>query len=98
MKDPICVNAMEIDTLAKSLRLELKEWEQSFAAAHHGRKAGREDIKQHPEIGQKLSIRYLSRLSTDAPKHTSTSCTIDCEDLQNRLALIMPLPPKNALL
>lgn len=43
--------ATESHTLAKRLRLELKEWEQSFAAAHQGRKAGREDIKQHPEIG-----------------------------------------------
>lgn len=33
------------------LRLELKEWEKAFAAAHGGRKAGREDIKEHPEIG-----------------------------------------------
>ena len=41
----------ESHTSAKRLRLELKEWEQSFAAAHQGRKAGREDIKQHPEIG-----------------------------------------------
>ena len=49
--------AITIDhnTLAKKLRLELKEWEQSFAVAHQGRKAGREDIKQHPEIGQELS-------------------------------------------
>ena len=43
--------ATERQMLAKKLRLELKEWEQSFAAAHQGRKAGREDIKQHPEIG-----------------------------------------------
>lgn len=33
------------------LRIELKGWEKSFAAANGGRKAGREDIKQHPEIG-----------------------------------------------
>ena len=37
------------------LRLELKEWEKSFAEAHSGRKAGREDIKQHPDIGNALS-------------------------------------------
>ncbi len=33
------------------LRLDLKEWEKSFAAANEGRKAGRDDIKQHPTIG-----------------------------------------------
>lgn len=42
----------ESHTVVTSLRLELKEWEQSFAAAHQGRKAAREDIKQHPDIGQ----------------------------------------------
>lgn len=35
----------------QNLRLELKEWEKSFAAENEGRKAGREDIKQHPDIG-----------------------------------------------
>ncbi len=33
------------------LRKELKEWERVFSAAHEGRKAGREDIKQNPDIG-----------------------------------------------
>ena len=37
------------------LRLELKEWEKSFAEAHSGRKAGREDIKQHLDIGKASS-------------------------------------------
>ena len=46
-------------SLAMKLRLELKEWEQSFAATHQGRKAGREDIKQHPEIGQRHSLTTL---------------------------------------
>lgn len=33
------------------LRLQLKAWEKSFAAANQGRKAERDDIKRHPEIG-----------------------------------------------
>jgi DNA replication regulator SLD2 len=33
------------------LRQELKVWEKEFAAANGGRKAGRDDIKQHPSIG-----------------------------------------------
>jgi DNA replication regulator SLD2 len=33
------------------LRHELKIWEKEFAAANGGRKAGRDDIKQHPSIG-----------------------------------------------
>ena len=39
----------------QSLRLELKEWEKAFAEANDGRKASREDIKRHPEIGMPLS-------------------------------------------
>lgn len=81
------------------MRLELKEWEQSFAAAHQGRKAGREDIKQHPEIGQRFSLCDLSQPSTDATKPTNTSSTIDCEgSLQNNPPLTMPLLQKNARL
>lgn len=60
MEGSNCATATEVNVLAKRLRLELKKWEQSFAAAHHGRRAEREDIKQHPEIGQKLLICYLS--------------------------------------
>ncbi len=40
----------ETSMLLKALRQELKEWETSFFAANN-RKAGREDIKQLPEIG-----------------------------------------------
>lgn len=94
-----CDNSTENDDLAKGLRLELKEWEQSFAAAHQGRKAGREDIKQHPEIGQSSpsAAFRLSQSSTDAIKHTSTSSTIDCEDLLQKNLLTTPLPQKSAL-
>lgn len=67
MESSNCAIAIESDTLVKRLRLELKEWEQSFAAANHGRKAGREDIKKHPEIGQRLPVCYLSHSFTDEP-------------------------------
>ena len=52
MEDLKCETYTETDTLAQALRLELKEWEQAFAATHQGRKAGREDIKERPEIGK----------------------------------------------
>ena len=54
-------SAIENQSLAKQLRLELKEWEQSFSSAHQGRKAGRGDIKQHPEIGQRLSLATIQK-------------------------------------
>ena len=99
MEGSNCATVTGTDALATRLRLELKEWEQSFVAAHQGRKAGREDIKQHPEIGQKLSSCYLSHSSTDATKHSSTSSTIDCADpLQNNLPRTTLLRRKSALL
>lgn len=44
----------EMQLLLTALRVELKEWEKLFAAAHEGRKPGREDIKRCPEIGLSL--------------------------------------------
>lgn len=44
----------------QNLRLELKEWEKIFAAGNGGRKAGREDIKQHPDIGTNTSGRNFT--------------------------------------
>ncbi len=40
-----------IEDRSTQLRAELKQWERDFALSHSGRKAGREDIKQAPEIG-----------------------------------------------
>jgi hypothetical protein len=34
-----------------TLRVELKQWEKSFSDANGGKKAGRHDIKQDPDIG-----------------------------------------------
>ncbi|KAL8732138.1 MAG: hypothetical protein Q9166_002885 [cf. Caloplaca sp. 2 TL-2023] len=48
-----------MDPECQKLRLELKSWEKSFATVNGGRKAGREDIKHHPEIG-KPAIRLPS--------------------------------------
>ena len=48
--DSAIMHGEEEDQLLR-LRKELKEWERAFSVAHEGRKAGREDIKQHPDIG-----------------------------------------------
>ncbi|KAL4810104.1 DNA replication/checkpoint protein [Aspergillus unguis] len=50
----------EIATHASALRAELKEWEREFAAANGGKKAGRGDIKNVPEIAAKY--KEYSRL------------------------------------
>jgi len=44
--------------LLKALRQELKEWETSFLAVNN-RKAGREDIKQLPDIGMSCQLRSV---------------------------------------
>ena len=51
MSVPDTPKASDTETASNRLRLELKQWEKAFAAANNGRKAGREDIKQHPDIG-----------------------------------------------
>ncbi|KAF2687699.1 hypothetical protein K458DRAFT_295428 [Lentithecium fluviatile CBS 122367] len=43
----------ELEQRCNMLRVELKVWEKKFAAAHQGRKAGRDDIKADVIISQK---------------------------------------------
>lgn len=51
MSIPETPKAAKSSDTSNRLKVELKEWEKAFAAAHSGRRAGREDIKQHPDIG-----------------------------------------------
>ncbi|RPA84415.1 hypothetical protein BJ508DRAFT_323686, partial [Ascobolus immersus RN42] len=44
---------MAEDDQVTELKLELKEWENTWAAEHDGRKPSREDIKANPEIAAK---------------------------------------------
>lgn len=46
-------NPLRSDSPEESLKLrqELKDWEKAFEASNGGRRASREDIKNHPEIG-----------------------------------------------
>ncbi|KAL9581702.1 MAG: hypothetical protein Q9212_003741 [Teloschistes hypoglaucus] len=76
----------------QTLRQELKEWEKSFAASNEGRKAEREDIKQHAEIASKYKLYNKLRLheegqctSNDPPKHDRNS--------KKRPATTATLPP-----
>jgi hypothetical protein len=51
----------EVTQQSKTLRLELKAWEQEFSAANNGQKPSREDIKNGPGIGKFLdtSVQYI---------------------------------------
>ncbi|KAL4960806.1 protein sld2 [Aspergillus stella-maris] len=60
------VAAPEIASHATALRAELKEWERAFAAANDGRRAGRADIKNNPEIAAKY--KEYSRLKAQESK------------------------------
>jgi hypothetical protein len=51
----------EYESSAKTLRLELKAWENDWAKAH-GKKPGREDIKGHAVIGALCNLRTQSRV------------------------------------
>lgn len=48
-----------IEQQISSLRAELKDWEKTFSDANGGRKAGRDDIKKDPTIGnQTVSVPF----------------------------------------
>lgn len=52
MADHVLNSSADVASKALDLRADLKAWEKEFASTHDGRKAGREDIKQHPLIGR----------------------------------------------
>jgi DNA replication regulator SLD2 len=52
----------ELTERSNSLRVELKIWEKNFAAANNGKKASRDDIKKHPDIGNIYKLRMLESL------------------------------------
>jgi hypothetical protein len=52
MTDHALTSRAEVADQAVTVRAELKVWEKEFASTHGGKKAGRDDIKQNPEIGR----------------------------------------------
>ncbi|KAJ5692468.1 hypothetical protein N7462_001891 [Penicillium macrosclerotiorum] len=53
MTDNVLNSSAGAASQAATIRAELKTWEKEFASTHSGQKAGREDIKQNPEIAAK---------------------------------------------
>lgn len=41
---------------AKDLRSHLKAWESDWARTHRGKKPGRQDIKDNPDIGRSIFV------------------------------------------
>ncbi|KAJ5930291.1 hypothetical protein N7466_005784 [Penicillium verhagenii] len=60
MADEALRSREEVAAQAVSVRSELKSWEKDFSKANDGKKAGREDIKQRPDIAAKY--KEYSRL------------------------------------
>ena len=48
----------ELTERSNVLRVELKLWEKTFAAANNGQKASRDDIKKNPDIGMNSGLVY----------------------------------------
>ncbi|KAI9820856.1 MAG: DNA replication regulator sld2 [Thelocarpon impressellum] len=68
----------DIPDRATALRQELKEWEQLFAAANSGRKAGREDIKKNPAIEYtKLRDILSGKAQASSPRKRKRSTTVE---------------------
>lgn len=42
----------EYEARAQKVRADLKQWEGDWAKTHDGKKPGREDIKNSPDIGK----------------------------------------------
>ena len=88
------VNAADEDL--KTLRQELKQWETSFFACHK-RKAERQDIKQHPEIGNHISARKLRKIKLTRAKSRNTRHTmISAIQFCNQHVPRYVHPPKSA--
>ncbi|CAO2654183.1 Nn.00g109160.m01.CDS01 [Neocucurbitaria sp. VM-36] len=81
------MSSTDIEQRCTILRHDLKAWEKEFAAANHGQRAGRDDIKANAEISQKykeynkLRVRLSSKPAPQTPSKRTTSRkpTLDVE-------------------
>ncbi|BCR87858.1 protein sld2 [Aspergillus chevalieri] len=66
---------------ATDLRAELKEWERAFSAANGGRKAGRHDIKNNPDIAAKYKaygrMKALESAADKDKHHDQNESTLE---------------------
>jgi hypothetical protein len=63
MADSVLNSSAEVAAQAVNLRADLKTWEKAFASANGGKKAGRDDIKQNPDIGRSSLSRRSKNLN-----------------------------------
>ncbi|KAL8909286.1 MAG: hypothetical protein Q9207_000296 [Kuettlingeria erythrocarpa] len=78
----------------QNLRLELKSWEKAFATANGGKKAGREDIKQHPDIANKYKLYNKLRAAEAAEPDRKTGPAREQSPKKRHAA--RPPPPVSA--
>ena len=77
---------------AESLRAELKAWEKAFSEKHEGRKATRDEIKQHGEIGTCVHLEQSYPPTYVLLQRKSTSSTTSYAAASPML-LLQVLPP-----
>jgi hypothetical protein len=63
MADNVLHSSAEVAAQAVNVRADLKTWEKAFASANGGKKAGRDDIKQNPDIGRSSLSRRSKNLN-----------------------------------
>jgi hypothetical protein len=63
MADNVLNSSAEVAAQAVNVRADLKTWEKAFASANGGKKAGRDDIKQNPDIGRSSLSRRSKNLN-----------------------------------
>jgi hypothetical protein len=63
MADNVLNSSAEVAAQAVNVRADLKTWEKAFASANGGKKAGRDDIKQNPDIGRSSISRHNKNLN-----------------------------------
>lgn len=81
MADHSFSSRAEVADYATDVRSELKIWEKEFASTHSGKKAGREDIKQNPEIGTLYDVALARKIALLPIRFlltgfTTTSCQV----------------------
>lgn len=76
MTDHALTSRAEVADQAVSIRAELKVWEKEFASTHSGQKAGRDDIKQNPEIGKSGLKTWIFTSNWDRELILCYSCEI----------------------
>lgn len=95
MADHALGSRAEIEAQAVALRADLKTWEKAFASAKGGKKAGRDDIKQNPEIGAPESFPGKRNLDNVDPRLLIVIGSCQIQGIQStEIPRVLPTPTR----